>query len=186
MDTNVSWKQVKALKKLGVALLKLHKVFEVSHTHKHISLIHYLVYTRMLTTQCMSKMIRRSGRAVSRLASVSTKAAGDDTGPSHAEHTDKLTRMYYAAPVNGLINKHNIKFDAKGDTTLEGFVVEEKHCHTAGSLHGSCYFKLLDDAAFFASQARVRDFFVLTSAFNTVFMRPVVPGTGSMSCAHCS
>jgi acyl-coenzyme A thioesterase PaaI-like protein len=86
--------------------------------------------------------------------------------------------MYYAAPVNGLINKHNIKFDAKGDTTLEGFVVEEKHCHTAGSLHGSCYFKLLDDAAFFASQARVRDFFVLTSAFNTVFMRPVGPGTG--------
>ena len=110
-----------------------------------------------MLAQCMSKMIRRSGRAVSRLA-LSTKAARDDTGPSHAEHTDKL--------------------DAKGDTTLEGFVVEEKHCHTAGSLHGSCYFKLLDDAAFFASQARVRDFFVLTSAFNTVFMRPVVPGTG--------
>lgn len=92
-------------------------------------------------------------------------------------HTKLLTRMYEAAPINGLINKHRITFDNKGDTTIEGFVPEKVHTHTAGSMHGSCYFKLLDDAAFFAAQARVTDYFVLTSSFNSVFIRPVLPGT---------
>ena len=44
--------------------------------------------------------------------------------------------------------------------------------HTAGSLHGSAYFKLLDDSAFFAAQAlecgRSEDaMFLLTTSFTT-------------------
>jgi len=86
------------------------------------------------------------------------------TTPTHAQHSDTLTQMYAAAPINGLINKHIIRFDDKGYTRIEGFVVETKHLHTAGLLHSTCYFKLLDYAAFFAALARARILFVMTSA----------------------
>jgi uncharacterized protein (TIGR00369 family) len=46
-----------------------------------------------------------------------------------------------------------------------------------GAMHGSCYFKLLDDAAFFAAQARETDCFVLTVNFNLTLLKPVLPGT---------
>ena len=87
------------------------------------------------------------------------------------------------APVSGLINKHVISFDTgmtgsdgNGDTTISGFKVEKKHCHTMGAMHGSCYFKLLDDAAFFAAQAQEKDSFVLTVNFNLTLLKPALPG----------
>ena len=61
--------------------------------------------------------------------------------------------MYAKAPVSGLFNQHELTYTDKGDTSIE-FTCRTEHCHTAGTLHGSGYFKLLDDAAFFAAQAR--------------------------------
>ena len=45
------------------------------------------------------------------------------------------------------------------------------------ALHGSGYFKLLDDAAFFAAQAKDDEHFIFTTSFNTFIVRPVSPGT---------
>jgi len=96
---------------------------------------------------------------------------------ANGAHFQLLTNIYAAAPISGLINVHKIEFDEKGDTTLSGFVPDKKHCHTMGALHGSCYFKLLDDAAFFAAQARETKCFVLTVSFNIILMKPILPGT---------
>ncbi|GMI38496.1 hypothetical protein TeGR_g4096 [Tetraparma gracilis] len=85
--------------------------------------------------------------------------------------------MYAKAPISGLINDHrNFQFTAEGATEIR-FTPQHQHCHTAGSLHGSGYFKLLDDASFFAAQAQTEDSFLFTVSFNTYLVRAVVPGT---------
>jgi len=43
-------------------------------------------------------------------------------------------------------------------------------------MHGSVYFKLLDDASFFSVQSLVEDVFVLTTTFNIHMLRPVSSG----------
>ena len=54
--------------------------------------------------------------------------------------------------------------------------VDPKFFHAAGSVHGSVYFKALDDAAFFAANSVVEDVFVLTTNFNIHLLRPVTEG----------
>ena len=49
--------------------------------------------------------------------------------------------------------------------------------HSAHALHGSVYFKALDDAAFFAVNSLVTDVFVLTASFNLYLTRPITEGT---------
>jgi uncharacterized protein (TIGR00369 family) len=56
-------------------------------------------------------------------------------------------------------------------------VIEEKFFHAAGAVHGSVYFKAMDDAAFFAANSVVEDVFVLTTSFNIQLLRPVTEGT---------
>ena len=48
--------------------------------------------------------------------------------------------------------------------------------HGAGAAHGTVYFKMLDDAAFYAVNSLVEDMFVLTTAFNILLTRPVREG----------
>lgn len=48
--------------------------------------------------------------------------------------------------------------------------------HAGGSVHGSVYFKALDDAAFFAANSIVRDVFVLTLTFQIQLTRAVRDG----------
>ncbi len=45
--------------------------------------------------------------------------------------------------------------------------------HAAGAAHGTLYFKMMDDAAFYACNSMVSDRFLLTTAFNLVFTRPL-------------
>lgn len=54
--------------------------------------------------------------------------------------------------------------------------VEEQFHHAAGSLHGSAYFRLLDDAAYFAGSSRETEFFLVTASFELHFLRPVSTG----------
>ena len=54
--------------------------------------------------------------------------------------------------------------------------VKPEYCHTAGALHGSAYFKMLDDAAFYACNSMVSDRFLLTTAFNMLFTKPLKAG----------
>jgi uncharacterized protein (TIGR00369 family) len=91
------------------------------------------------------------------------------------EHHRKLERMYVAAPINRAIYRPQITVgDATCEITCEAR--PDLH-HGAGALHGSVYFKMLDDAAFFAIQSAVTDVFVLTASFNVSLLRPITVGT---------
>ncbi len=46
----------------------------------------------------------------------------------------------------------------------------------ADAVHGSVYFKLLDDAAFFAVNSLIADYFALTASFTTYLLRPISEG----------
>jgi hypothetical protein len=48
--------------------------------------------------------------------------------------------------------------------------------HAAGAAHGTLYFKMLDDAAFYACNSLVTDRFLLTTAFNLLFTKPLKEG----------
>ena len=89
------------------------------------------------------------------------------------EHYRKLERMYLAAPINEFFLP-SISI-SKGQAEIQT-EVKPKFFHAAGSLHGSVYFKLLDDTAFFAVNSLVDDFFVLTVSFNIYLTRPVFKG----------
>jgi uncharacterized protein (TIGR00369 family) len=80
-----------------------------------------------------------------------------------------------------------------GSAEVEIAVRPEFH-HAAHAVHGSVYFRALDDAAFFAANSRVADAFVLTVSFTVHFMRPVKDGVlrargrvvhGGGSPVHC-
>ncbi|MCB0585094.1 MAG: PaaI family thioesterase [Phaeodactylibacter sp.] len=91
------------------------------------------------------------------------------------EHFRKLERMYLNANVNTML------FDTTtcriSDEEAEiGLRISEKYFHALGAIHGSVYFKLLDDAAFFAVNSIVRDVFVLTTSFNINILRPASEG----------
>jgi len=91
-------------------------------------------------------------------------------------HFRKLERMYLSAPVNNHLYKGitiNIS-NEKAELTLK---IEEKFFHAANAIHGSVYFKMLDDAAFFAVNSIVKDVFVYTVSFNIQLLRPVSNGT---------
>jgi len=90
-------------------------------------------------------------------------------------HFSKLARMYLSAPVNvQLYNGITIAVsNEKAELTLP---VDPKFFHAANAIHGSVYFKLLDDAAFFAVNSVVEDVFVYTVSFNVQLLRPVTSG----------
>ena len=54
--------------------------------------------------------------------------------------------------------------------------VRHEFFHAANAVHGSHYFKVLDDAAFFAASSLVTDNFLLTASFNMYFARPISDG----------
>jgi uncharacterized protein (TIGR00369 family) len=56
------------------------------------------------------------------------------------------------------------------------FAVTPAHFHAAGASHGTIYFKMLDDAAFYAAATMVRDMFLLTTQFNLFLTRPLKEG----------
>ncbi len=94
--------------------------------------------------------------------------------PNHDEHYRRLERMYRSAPINTYFAPTLRVRDDRADVSI---AVRPEYFHAAHSLHGSVYFKALDDAAFFAVQSVVLDVFVLTVSFNVVLLRPVTGGT---------
>ena len=102
--------------------------------------------------------------------------AGGDSAPDGArQHWRALERLYAAAPVNTL-------FESRLEIVEEGhariaFSVTPAVFHAAGAAHGTIYFKMLDDAAFYAANTLVPDRFLLTTSFNLHFSRPISGGT---------
>lgn len=136
----------------------------------------FLVRNFCLYKEACMDVTRLSKLSPLRFRSFSSSIPSLDSVPSSNPHFAFLQKMYEKAPINGLFNKHLIEYSLEGDTSIT-FVPEKKHCHTAMGLHGSGYFKLLDDAAWFSAQAQVEDFFIYTVSFNTYLIRPVSPGS---------
>ena len=90
-------------------------------------------------------------------------------------HFRKLERMYLSAPVNGQLY-NGITIDISNEKAELTLNVEDKYFHAANAIHGSVYFKLLDDAAFFAVNSIVKDVFVYTVSFNVQLLRPISKG----------
>jgi uncharacterized protein (TIGR00369 family) len=92
--------------------------------------------------------------------------------PSDA-HFRKLERMYASAPINRYFEP--VLHVSEGVTKLT-MPVKPEFFHAANAIHGSVYFKALDDSAFFAANSLVDDVFVLTVSFTLFITRPVSSG----------
>jgi len=89
------------------------------------------------------------------------------------KHYLALERMYLSAPINA-IYQPRIKISHKqAEIEME---VKERFFHSAGAVHGSVYFKMLDDAAFFAANSVESEYFVLTVSFTTYLTQPISGG----------
>lgn len=89
-------------------------------------------------------------------------------------HFRALEALYAAAPINKF-------FESRLEIVEEGvarihFDIDERVYHAAGAAHGTSYFKMLDDAAFYAANSLVTDRFLLTTAFNLLFTKPLTAG----------
>ena len=97
------------------------------------------------------------------------------TRPEGAEaHHRALESLYAAAPINQLFAS-TLKIPEPGVARIS-FEIAADHFHAAGAAHGTAYFKMLDDAAFYACNSLVTDRFLLTTAFNLLFTRPLKVG----------
>ena len=94
---------------------------------------------------------------------------------SRTAHYRALENMYLAAPINLIYEPQIEVSNERAEIKID---VKEKFFHAANAVHGSVYFKMLDDAAFFAANSIESEYFVLTIAFTTYLTRPI--STGSM------
>lgn len=88
-------------------------------------------------------------------------------------HYKALEEMYLGAPCNELLQPKIII--GQGHCEIE-MTATRSMFHAGGAVHGSYYFKMLDDAAFFAAASMDTEHFVVTSSFHLHLMRPVTSG----------
>lgn len=89
------------------------------------------------------------------------------------DHFRKLERLYQGAPINQYFKPTLHVSEGMAEVVIP---VREEFFHAAHAVHGSIYFKALDDAAFFAANSLVVEVFVLTASFNLYLTRPVTEG----------
>jgi uncharacterized protein (TIGR00369 family) len=88
-------------------------------------------------------------------------------------HYRALERMYAGAPINRFFRPLLHVQEAAAEVRMQ--VGSEMH-HAAQAVHGAAYFKMLDDASFFAVQSLVPEVFVLTVSFQVYLLAPVTDG----------
>ena len=91
----------------------------------------------------------------------------------HQLHYRKLENMYQSAPINEFYHPRMVVSEGASAIEIDIF---KKHYHAAGAVHGSVYFKMLDDAAYFAANSLEFDVYVLTTSFTTYLTKPVSSG----------
>jgi len=91
-----------------------------------------------------------------------------------AAHFRALESLYAAAPINRLFDSV-LEIPESGVARIR-FTIDPRYYHAAGAAHGTVYFKMLDDAAFYACNSLLTDRFLLTTAFNLLFTRPLKEG----------
>ncbi len=79
------------------------------------------------------------------------------------KHFRALEKMYEALPVNAYYDPVMKVSNGAAELRLP---VKTKYFHAANSVHGSIYFKALDDACFFAANSLMPEHFALTANFN--------------------
>lgn len=102
------------------------------------------------------------------------ESADSAEGGGAQEHFRALERLYAEAPINRLFNSR-LEIAEAGMARIF-FTVDDRYYHAAGAVHGTAYFKMLDDAAFYAANSLVSDRFILTTAFNLLFTKPLKSG----------
>lgn len=106
---------------------------------------------------------------------MTSTATPPEAAPAGAAlHWRALEGLYASAPVNSLFSSQ-LTITGEGTARI-AFDVDERCYHAAGAAHGTIYFKMLDDAAFYAANTLVTDKFLLTTSFNLHFSRPVKSG----------
>ena len=88
-------------------------------------------------------------------------------------HYRALESMYVNGPINQFFRP---AIHIEGGLAEVRMTVRPDMHHAAHAAHGAVYFKMLDDASFFAVQSLVTDVFVLTVSFQVYLLAPVVEG----------
>ncbi|AGH45537.1 PaaI family thioesterase [Paraglaciecola psychrophila] len=90
-----------------------------------------------------------------------------------SEHFEYLIRMHDSVKINEFYQPTL----AVGEGTAEIEInLSEAFHHAAGGVHGSVYFKMLDDAAWYAANSLEQEYFLVTVSFTTYITRPVSSG----------
>jgi len=97
-----------------------------------------------------------------------------DEGAGANAHYRALERLYASAAINGLF-RSTLAIPDRGRSRIT-FDVDETVYHAAGAAHGTIYFKMLDDASFYAANSLVSDRFLLTTGFNLHLTKPLKAG----------
>ena len=92
---------------------------------------------------------------------------------SSENHYRALEKMYLSAPINAMYKPQIRISDKSAEIEMD---VKERFFHSAGAVHGSVYFKMLDDAAFFAANSVESAYFVLTVSFTTYLTKSISGG----------
>ncbi len=92
---------------------------------------------------------------------------------TNEQHYRALEAMYQAAPVNEFYKPVMRGSEGQAEITID---IARKLFHAGEAVHGSVYFKELDDAAFFAVNSLEREVFVLTTSFTAYITRPISSG----------
>ncbi len=83
--------------------------------------------------------------------------------------------MYHAAQVNNEVFT-NSTIDIEAHRCSIELPIKPAYFHALGAIHGAVYFKLLDDAAYFAAASVEQNYFIVTTTFNINLVRPVSKG----------
>lgn len=93
----------------------------------------------------------------------------------NTQHFRFLENMYLQAPIVKSLYPASAISISKGLAVIE-CPAEIHYFHAADGLHGSVYFRMLDDAAYFAASSMETAYFLLTAEFTIKFLRPVSGG----------
>ncbi|WP_324806028.1 PaaI family thioesterase [Sphingomonas sp. LY29] len=98
----------------------------------------------------------------------------DEALSGEEAHLRSLESLYRSAPINQYFDT-DLVLGRAGQSEIR-FAISPDLFHAAGAAHGTLYFKMLDDAAFYAANSLVSDRFLLTTAFNLHFTKPMKEG----------
>lgn len=93
---------------------------------------------------------------------------------TNTTHFRKLENMYKNAPTNA----HFLPTVHIEEGVAEvSIMIRPAFFHAAGATHGAYYFKVLDDATFFAANSVETEFFMVTVSMSMYLLRPITEGT---------